>query len=119
MSGSFKLNGTEFLMQPTTHRWLPRPILGVDGNGHAIYPGVREFEMRFNLQSPNEYNQLLSWFRSQEITGSATLELPGFGFDSYNFVPYSGCAVREPEMDVYFNENHSEVVLLITNIRLT
>lgn len=117
MSGSYRLNGTELTMQPTVGKWLPRTELGIDGLGHAVYSGVREFEMRFNLQSPDEYNQLITFFNGHQPSGTVVVDLPGFGINSFNFIPYSGCVIREPEMSEYYNENHTEVVLLVSNIR--
>lgn len=117
MSGSYKLNGTELTMQPTTGKWLPRQVLGIDGNGHAVYAGVREFEMRFNIQSPAEYNQLVTFFNAYQPSGSVIVDLPGFGTNIYNFVSYSGCNIREPEIGEYFNEYHQEILLLVSNVR--
>lgn len=117
MSGSYKINGTELTMQPTVGKWLPRTELGIDGLGHAVYSGAREFEMRFNLQSPEEYNQLITFFNGHQPTGTVIVDLPGFGTNIYNFVSYTGCVIREPEMGDYFNENHQEVILLVGNIR--
>lgn len=117
MSGSYKLNGTELTMQPTSGRWLPRTELGIDGLGHSVYSGVREFEMRFNLQSPIEYNQLITFFNGHQPTGTVIVDLPGFGINSYNFISYTGCVLQEPEMGEYFNENHQEVILLVRNVK--
>lgn len=117
MSGSYKINGTELTMQPTIGKWLPREQLGIDGVGHAIYPGVREFEMRFNLQSPAEYNQLITFFNGHQPSGTVVVDLPRFGYSLYDFYSYSGCNIREPEMGDYFNENQQEVILLVSNIR--
>jgi len=119
MSGSYKINSTEFLMQPTSGRWMPRSELGVQGDGHAVYSGVREFEMRFNLQDPSEYYQLINWFNGHQPSGTVVVDLPQFGANIYNFYSYSGCVIREPEMNEYFNENHTDVLLLVTNIRTT
>lgn len=119
MSGSYRINGTDLLMQPTSGKWMPRPELGIQGDGHAVYPGVREFEMRFNLQSPGEYNQLINWFDAHQPSGTVVVDLPRFGYNIYDFYSYTGCVIREPEMNEYFNENHTEVVLLVTNIRTT
>src|SRR5574341_516368 len=110
MSGSYRINGTEQAMQPTTGRWLPRTQLGIDGNGHAIYSGVREFEMRFNIHSPAEYNQLITFFNGHQPSGSVIVDLPQFGISSYNFFSYSGCNIREPEMGEYFDEYHQEIL---------
>ena len=117
MSGSYRINGTELTMQPTSGRWLPRTELGIDGLGHSIYSAVREFEMRFNLQSPDEYNQLITFFNGHQPSGTVVIDLPRFGYSIYDFFSYTGCVIREPEMSNYFNENHTEVLLLVSNIR--
>lgn len=117
MSGSYKLNGTELTMQPTSGRWMPRTQLGIDGNGHAVYSGVREFEMRFNLQNPSEYNQIINFFNAYQPTGTVIVDLPEFGANIYNFKSYTGCNIYEPEMGEYFDEFHQEILLLVTNIK--
>lgn len=116
-SGSFAINGTEFLIQPSTFRWMPRTLLGVSGDGHGVYPLVREYEMRFNLTTPAQFSQLFGWFQSVGVTGTAVVDLPQYGNANYIFYSYSGCVIREPEMNDYFVENHTEVLFSITNIR--
>jgi hypothetical protein len=34
-SGSYGVNGTNFIIQPTTGRWVPKTPLGIGGDGHA------------------------------------------------------------------------------------
>lgn len=116
MSGYY-INGTELLLQPTSGRWLPRTMLGVSGDGHGIYSGVREFEMRFQLGSPQDYNQVITFFNSIQPTGTAVVTLPRFGYSTYEFFDYSGCTIREPETGPYFSEYQNDLLLLITNIK--
>ena len=63
-TGTFAVNGVDFLLEPTEHKWLPRTMLGRDGAGHPIYSGVREYEMRFQLASLTDYWQLQQWFNT-------------------------------------------------------
>lgn len=114
---TYKLNGEEFVQQPTTGRWLPRSIFGIAGNGHAIYSGVRQFEITWNITSPSGTYQLQNWFETILATGTAVVDLPKYGDAEYQFFSYSGCAVREPEYSPYFSENITSVSLLITNIK--
>ena len=116
-SGSYAVNGTEFLIQPTSGRWMPKSMMGISGDGHALYPTVREFEVRFNITTPALLNQLQAWFESIIILGTAVVDLPKYGDANYIFYSYTGCVLREPEMNAYFIENHSDVIMTICNIR--
>ena len=48
----YKISGTELIIQPTTGQWLPREAVGIDGNGHPVYPATREFELNWQLENP-------------------------------------------------------------------
>ena len=60
----YKVNGTEITIQPTTGRWLQRYTLGRTGAGNAIYPQIREFEMRWQLGNQAHVRQLVNFFGS-------------------------------------------------------
>lgn len=113
----YQINGVDLTMQPTTGRWIPRQSLGIDGNGHAIYPGVREFEMTFILESPADYNQVWTYYNACGNTGTVVVSLPQFGAATYTFYDYTGCVLREPEINQYFSTYHTQATLLITNIK--
>jgi len=112
----YRVNGTDFLIEPTSGRWLPRNSFGVDGNGHPIYAPTRQFEVSFGMLTPTQQNQLQGFFDEVISTGTATVRLPEYGASAYIFENYSGCVLREPEQGQYFVENISDVRLLITNI---
>lgn len=114
---TYKLNGSAFTLPPTSGRWMPRGILGTDGNGHSIYSAIREYQITWQLISPSEFNQLLNFYLVSGVTGSCVAELPQYNAASYTFYAYSGCAVREPEIFEYFSENIMNVSMLITGIR--
>jgi hypothetical protein len=119
MSGYY-INNTLLAMQPTTGRWIPRATLGIDGAGHPIYPAVREFEMKFNLQDPSDAGQLENFFLSIQNTGTVVVTLPHFPLnssDTYHFFAYTGCVLQEPEWSTYFTEHYTDCTLLITGIR--
>jgi len=116
-TGSYQINGTDFLLPPTIGRWMPRKAIGMDGYGHPVYPGVREFEVRFQLGSPADYNQLQTWYEAVSNTGSVIVDLPIYGHAAYVFTSYTGCILQEPEFGEYFSENQGHFVFLITNIR--
>lgn len=117
MSGTFKIDGIELLLQPTAHHWLARDILGIDGAGHPVYPGVREYELRFQLGGPSDYSQLQDFYEQIRVTGSVVVELPRYGYPDYVFFAYSGCNLHEPDFGGYFTEHLEEITLLVTNIR--
>jgi len=105
------------LLQPTSGRWLPKSPVGVSGDGHAIYSGVREFEIKWQLTAPSDVYQVQTFFNAITNTGTVVVDLPRFAYSSYEFYSYSGCVLREPEQDVYFSEYQTDILLLVTNIR--
>lgn len=112
-----KINGSQLPTQPSSWQWLPREKLGIDGNGHPIYAGVREFEMQWEMVEPPTVSSLQDYFEAVANTGTAVVELPYFISGSYTFYSYSGCVLNEPELGAHFMENYTSVILLITNIR--
>lgn len=116
---TFRINGVDIL-HPTTHHWVPRPILGLSGAGQPIYPGVREYELKWINVSIEDYRQLQQSFADLSGTSTAVVDLPYFKITgSYTpFFPYSGCVLREPEYANWFNTYYQDVTLLITNIRV-
>ena len=118
MSGSYKINGTEFDPQPTSGRWMPRQQLALDGNLQAIYPLYHEFEIRWQLEKPSDFKEIQDLYEGMSAIGNIVAELPEYGAATYTFFSYSGCVLREPEMGVYFSEHHTDVVLLVSKIRV-
>jgi hypothetical protein len=117
VTGSYAINGTEITIQPTSGQWMPRDPLGIDGNGHFVYPPYREFEMTWGLLAPSDVNQLQNFFASIGNTGTAVVDLPKFAAVTYTFYSYSGCVLQEPSIGVYFSENQTEITLLVSKIR--
>ena len=116
-TGSYAINNVEITIQPTDGKWLPRDPLGVDGNGHFVYPPYREFEMSWGLLSTSDINQLYNFFASIGNTGTAVVNLPKWADVNYTFYAYSGCILQEPSIGVYFSENITDVTLVVTKIR--
>ena len=117
VTGSYAINGNEFTVQPTSGRWMPRDELGIDGNGHFVYPAYREFEITWGLVDPADVNQLQTFFNSIGNTGTAIVDLPKYADANYTFQSYTGCVLREPEIGAYFSEHQTDVTLLIVKIR--
>ena len=67
----YRINGEEIPLQPTTGRWMPKNVTDIDGRGHPIYPGVREFEMRWGLIDVSGSAKLQEFFNSVISTGTA------------------------------------------------
>lgn len=114
---TYKLNGTEFDPQPTSGRWLPREQLAVDGNLQSIYPLFYEFEVTWQLETPDDFKEVQDFFEGMSAIGDIVADLPEYGAATYTFFAYSGCVLREPEMGRYFTEHHTNVKLLISKIR--
>ena len=114
---TYKINGTELTLQPTNGKWLPKVLMGVDGNGHPIYSAMRDFQLTWQLISPADFNQILLFFNAVITTGSAVAELPKFNSSTYTFYAYTGCVLQEPELAEFFNEYLTNATMVITGIR--
>ena len=113
---SYQINGTGIPLEPEEGRWMPQTVLGIDGNGRAIYPPTREFELRWGLMSTSQYWQFQSWWQSIGATGTVTADLPKYASAAYEFYTYTGVFVQQPESRQFYTEHYTDVVLLITNI---
>ncbi len=116
-SGSFGVNGVNFILQPTTSGWDARNELGIDGNAHPIYPAYRTYTLKWGLASPADVQQLVDVYESISYTGTAEFDLPMWGADGYKFVTYSGCTMAEPTIGEYYNEYITNVVVKILKVR--
>jgi len=112
----YSINGTDLTMQPTEGRWVDRDALGRDGNGRNIYPAPREFEMKFNLISTSDLQQLQTFFSAVGATGTVVVSLPQYGASAYQFYSYSGCILSEPTVNAYFEEYLNDVKITVSKI---
>lgn len=112
-------NGTTLLQQPTDHRWVARDVIGVDGNGNAIYVAPRQYEMKFDFLDTDAFNQLNGFFQAQGVTGTVTATLPKWDANPYQFQNYSGCVIREPEYENWFQNWYVGVRLLVVRVNQT
>lgn len=112
----YKLNGVELPTPPTTGQWIPKDIFGFAGDGRAMYPGVRQFEMRWQLLDPSGTSQLQSAYLAG-TTGVAIADLPKYADSVYGFYSYTGVSIHEPELGEYFNGYYQDVLLIISNVR--
>ncbi len=118
LTGSYGIGNVEFLMQPTSGRWLPNSPVGITGDGHYIYPAVKQFEIRWVVNTPAEFYQINNFYKLVEgATGTVVVALPKWGANTYTFHNYSGCTLGEPEINQYFAAHHTEVLLIVGNIR--
>ena len=68
---TYKLNGVALDPQPTEGKWIPRQLVGINGNGRPIYVPTREFEMDFGLLSATGYSVLQNAYLSISATGTS------------------------------------------------
>ncbi len=115
-SGTYAAGGTDFTLQPTSGRWLGRGELGFDGSGHPIYPGVRSFEMSWQLVNASDLSQIIDFYNQVQNTGTIAVDLPKWNGNPYQFERYSGCTLGEPTVEAFFSEHTQEARLLIYNI---
>jgi hypothetical protein len=116
-SGSFSLNGTTFIMQPTTATHDQRDNMGFDGNGHPVYPSVRSFKITWNLMHPTDAQQIINAYNAVQNTGTVSFDLPFYGDGGYQFKCYSGCTIEEPEFGEYYMGYITDGKLIIHNVR--
>lgn len=112
-----KINNTTLTTQPSTMKWVQRPSLGDDGNGHPIYPAPREAELSWDIIDATSYSQLQGFYDAAGSTGTISITLPQYGSSTYQDHDYSGCVIQEPSYEEYFEQHYTGVKLLIVKIR--
>lgn len=121
-SGTFGINGTEFIIQPSEGKWVARNVLAIDGGGHPIFPAVREFEFDWDIIDQSTWNQLQGFYNSVQNTGTCVANLPNFAGGAFSYQPYSGCTLGEPEIAGSFLTQDGyiqKIKLVVMNIRGT
>lgn len=114
----YKINGTTLALQPEAGKWSETRSLGIDGNGHPIYPAVREYELVWGLMSVPEFNELYNFFLAQGVTGTVVAEIPQYNSATYTYYAYTGCVMHEPTAGEYFETYRKDVKLLIAKVRV-
>lgn len=115
--GDYKINGVE-VQDPTTGEWVIQRELGKSGSGRSVVPPLREFKLQWNFMSIADFDEVRDEWRKDQITGSVTADLPDLLANSYTFRTFSGCHLEEPRVAEYFQEYVSDVVLVVTCIRV-
>ena len=113
---AFAFNGTVLNLQPSTHKWADSDVIGIDGGGRGIYPAYREYELKWDLMSTEEFRQVYNAYLSIGQTGSVVAALPKLDSADYEFYNYSGCVLRKPTMGNYFQNWISDVTLLVVRV---
>lgn len=111
-----KINGTTLAAQPASITWIDRESIGITGNGHGVYPGLRSCELRWDFLSASEFEEIHDFFENNNITGTVVVDLPKYKNTSYGDYSYSGTVLREPTFSEYFEQHYSNVSLLIVRI---
>lgn len=117
VTNAFKIAGVAISHQPTSHKWVERREMGLTGDGHAVYPSIREYELAWDFLSPSEFNELYTHYLSIGVTGSVAVELPQHASATYQFYAYSGCILREPSYQDFFDNYYTNVKLLVVRIQ--
>lgn len=119
MSGTYAIDGVPFILSPTDGGWNGRDVIGIDGNGHPIYPSLRSYSMHWGLAHPNDVKQFIDSYNLMGSTGTLSFDLPRWGDTDYNFHTYSGCTMEEPQVGKYFNGYITDVTIKILKIETT
>lgn len=113
---TYKFNGVDLTLQPTEANWQPRKELGIDGNGHPVYEGPRQCQLKWDLIPVTDFNQLNNAYRGQGTTGTVIVDLPHWSGSSWEFVSYTGCVISEPTVGAYFQTAVQKVVLVVSHV---
>ncbi len=114
---TFGFNGVTLTYQPTSHNYISREPIGIDGNGHAVYPALREFEITWDFLTIEEFNNLYGYFLATGATGTVVSSLPQWPpVGVYQFRNYSGTVLREPTASEFYENYVKDVKLLIVRI---
>lgn len=113
----YAINGTTLSAQPTTAGWVDRPTIGVTGNGHDVHPRLRSFQMNFDFITAAQFEEIHDFWENNNITGTVVANLPKYKDSSYGFYGYTGCVLREPQFNEFFEQHYSNVTLLIVRIQ--
>lgn len=116
LTGSYAINAIDIC--PESAHWVPRPALGIDGNGHSIYPAMKDMELSWGFMSMADFNILYSAYLLVSNTGTITADLPDLSASDFRFTRYSGTIIHEPSTGEFFEGYVTDVRLLITNIRV-
>ena len=115
---TYKIDGTELNLQPTSGRWIENTSYGIDGRGHPVYSSLREFEISWDLIDIDDLDQIYSFYETCVLSGGSVVELPKYSYSSYSFYAYTGCVLYEPTVEQYFQEYVTNVRLLIAHINV-
>jgi hypothetical protein len=107
---TFGVNGVQFSIQPSDHRWVNQEIVGTTGDGHPIYPAFRSYELEFDFQNASEFNEFQVAFSAIGLTGTASVSLP-------EFRTYSGTVITQPQYSSYYQNYYQEAKITIQKIR--
>lgn len=119
-SGSYAINDTDLFSQPTIGHWVPREVFGHDGIGRPVYPGVREYEMRWEILPIASFQQLQNFYEGVESAATCVVNLPKYNNAVFIFENYSGCTLGEPSINGgYFAEDGyiTDVTMTVKRIR--
>lgn len=115
---TYKIDGVELDLQPTTGKWVQHNSYGLDGRGHPVYSSLHEYELTWELIDVDDLDQIYSFYDMCVLSGSSVVDLPQYSHSSYAFYSYSGCIMHEPTTERYFQEHVTSVRLLISHIRV-
>lgn len=114
--GVYNFNGVDLLLQPSSAGWKDRKILGYDGYNIPIYEPTYSFGISWDVQRPEEFYQLWSFWKATSAAGSISVWIPAKRASTYTFALYTGCVVDEPTMKEYFAKHLLKVEMMIRSI---
>lgn len=117
LSGSYAFDNVNLQQPPTTGKWVGRTNYGMDGGAHPVYSSFRNFEMKWDLISVSDLQQIINVYNAVGNTGTVVTCLPQWGASDFSFFNYSGTTLQEPEVGEYYMGFVQNVTLLVINAR--
>jgi hypothetical protein len=110
---NFQINGTDLINEPSDHDWIKRTVLGYDGNAHPVYPGHRQYQMKWDFVDAASFSQLIGFYNM--CSGTIQVGLPAWNSVTGGFASYNA-TLEEPSYTSSFEGFYGGVSLLILNI---
>lgn len=111
-----KINGTDLIQMPEKHHWVTPSSKGQGGTNRPVYDTDYMYEMMWGMMSAAAFEQIWDTWQSTQTTGSVVVELPQLGAGTYQYVPFSGASLDQPEHSGYFEEYYEDVRVIVRNL---
>jgi len=113
----YEINGTALRLPPMRGRWVPRNVVGTDGNNKKVYDPTYSYQLEWGPMSMHQYQQLCEEWEKISVTGTASIILPQVCQGVWTGTTYTNVVFDEPETGYYWEQHALRPKLLVRNIR--